>query len=138
MSDLEVLSRRAFVARSRAWPLAALLLPAFRLPLLLPESSGGLQSDLATAFGSRECRRALGRAYLDGTPREASREVLLQEIVKGDVLSHRDLSGREPRVLRHLLEQQIRHDFRQGRLASVDGWQLSVTEARLCALAWLL
>ena len=38
---------------------------------------------------------------------------------------------------RSAIAANIRDDFAQGRIVDADGWQLSLTEARLCALAAL-
>ena len=39
---------------------------------------------------------------------------------------------------RFVLDRAVKRDHEAMRLASVDGWQLSVTEARLCGLAYHL
>ncbi len=44
----------------------------------------------------------------------------------------------DARQLRTLLAQKREHDFRNGNIAIVDGWVLSRTEARACALVALL
>jgi len=36
-----------------------------------------------------------------------------------------------------LIEEEIREDYRDGRIARVSGWPLSITEARIFALASL-
>jgi hypothetical protein len=40
----------------------------------------------------------------------------------------------DPDALRAALEKQVILDFAAGRIVTVDGWVLSVTEARQCAL----
>ncbi len=40
----------------------------------------------------------------------------------------------DPIALLAVLQRQVRRDFELGRTIEVDGWILSVTEARLCAL----
>jgi hypothetical protein len=44
---------------------------------------------------------------------------------------------REPSRWRALLRLEAAQDFAHGRVARVDGWVLSRTEARLCAAVWL-
>jgi hypothetical protein len=39
---------------------------------------------------------------------------------------------------RRCLSEGVRRDFAEGRVVRIDGWLLSVTEARLCALAALV
>ena len=49
---------------------------------------------------------------------------MLQSLVRADLATHRgDLTA------------LIKDDFRTGRTLQADGWALSLTEARLCALA---
>ena len=43
----------------------------------------------------------------------------------------------EPLLLRNQIDRRIRSDYREGRIETIEGWVLSRTEARLCALAAL-
>jgi hypothetical protein len=42
--------------------------------------------------------------------------------------------GTVPAALSARLDQQVQDDFARGRTVNVNGWILSVTEARQCAL----
>ena len=64
--------------------------------------------------------KAIGTAYLHQVPDEAS---------------VRDLVALLPTTSNTGLEEAVRHDFAMGNHVLVDGWILSVTEARQCALA---
>jgi hypothetical protein len=64
--------------------------------------------------------RLVGEGYLAARPEEAT-PVRLQRAV-----------GRLAD-----LEARIRDDFEHGRIVRIEGWALSVTEARLCSLALL-
>lgn len=64
--------------------------------------------------------KSVGAAYLRQVPDEAS---------------VRDLVGNLPNSSSAVLEEVIRKDFNTGNHVIVDGWILSVTEARQCALA---
>src|SRR5438105_4413773 len=70
--------------------------------------------------------RQLGDHYRAATPREKSADALRAAIS----------NGRGPRIplLRKSIDDQIRDDFAAGRTVLVDGWILSVTEARQAAL----
>ena len=75
----------------------------------------------------------LGRAYLKLKPDEASDEILWN-----DVLTERP-SNRSPRTkdtttFARQIEQRIKQDFSNENIVVVDGWILSVTEARQCAI----
>jgi hypothetical protein len=75
----------------------------------------------------RACRRALPPAV--GTP----------ERLTGLILTDLPAANRgSAPALAETLRARSRLDFRRGRIVSVDGWMLSLTEVRLYALAGLL
>jgi len=74
----------------------------------------GLFSDLGSA-------KRIGARYLKSYPHEANRDRLLSSVAE-----HRSA-----------LMLAIRSDYRSGRTLEIEGWQLSLTEARICALAAL-
>ena len=69
---------------------------------------------------------ALGRRYRAARPEENSRAALIRVL-------H---TGLDPgaALTRGRLDERIRADFAQGRTVQLDGWIVSVTEARQCAL----
>ena len=71
--------------------------------------------------------RELGSHYRASTPNENSANALRAAISNGDRL-HIPLLGIGS------LDDQIRDDFEAGRIVLVDGWILSLTEARQAAL----
>ena len=71
--------------------------------------------------------RTLGAHYRAATPSENTADALRSALSRG--------SGfRIPFSRGASLDDRIRDDFASGRIAVVDGWILSVTEARQCAL----
>jgi hypothetical protein len=71
--------------------------------------------------------RQLGAHYRAATPSESTAEALRA--------AHARRPGvRLPFVPDKSTDKQIRDDFAAGRTVLVDGWVLSVTEARQCAL----
>jgi len=80
----------------------------------------------------------LGRFYLEVNPREADAALLVTLIgaARGPALPPASPSTDE--ALRADLEERIRNDFIYSNTVEVDGWLLSLTEARLCALVSLL
>ena len=84
--------------------------------------------DLFTDLGPP---RAIGHRYLQCFSQERNR-AFLQKTITGEKQLH------DARQLRSLLAQKREHDFRNGDIAIVDGWILSRTEARTCALVALL
>lgn len=75
----------------------------------------------------------IGRAYLRSHP-EAADAASLSVLTSRD---RRDLEVSKEATLEtmvRLLNREIRSDFENGRTVHIDGWILSQTEARLCAL----
>ena len=103
------MTRRAWLALCAAWCLAR------------PRRTGllGLFADVPRA-------QRLGQAYTEGMAQAPA--ALTGSVLQG-------LSGAGP--LRAQVAELVRQDFAAGRMACVDGWMLSETEARLCALAAL-
>ncbi len=66
--------------------------------------------------------QAIGKEYVKQTPDEQSARKLV------NLLSDRSSDA-------STLENEIAQDFRSGKTVMVDGWILSVTEARQCALS---
>ena len=77
----------------------------------------------------------IGRAYLNLFPSEANARQLVSLIVE----RHPGAFG--PAVsleeARALLQQAVREDFHEEKTVELNGWVVSRTEARLCALACL-
>ena len=71
--------------------------------------------------------RQLGARYRASTPSEKSAAALRAALSSGH-------GPRIPFINRGSLDDQIRDDFSTGRTVVVDGWVLSVTEARQAAL----
>lgn len=90
-------------------------------PPLEPEARPALLSMLGDPARVRE----LGRRYRSMMPEEKSREALLSAL-----RSEPDSTPTEEGQFK----EQIRDDFASGRVVTLDGWVLSRTEARQCAL----
>jgi hypothetical protein len=75
--------------------------------------------------------RAIGHRYLQYSSQEKNR-AFLKRAITGEKRLH------DAKQLRTLLAQKREDDFRTGAIVIVDGWILSRTEARTCALIALL
>jgi hypothetical protein len=82
---------------------------------------------LAVVFDDVEAARAVGEAYLAGHPDEADEQLLLRLLG----LERGDIRADDVRRLR----AAVRGDYERSDLALVEGWYLSRTECRLCALS---
>lgn len=68
----------------------------------------------------------IGLNYMLKVPKESRERVLVKHLMGN--------SNGEEGALSDNLDQQIKNDFLTGNTVMVDGWILSVTEARQCAL----
>jgi hypothetical protein len=75
--------------------------------------------------------RDLGRRYRMEVPAEDDVRALTQAIMARQYTT-------SPLPLRARVSDQVRRDFADGTTVSLNGWILSVTEARQCALFSLL
>jgi hypothetical protein len=90
--------------------------------------AGQLRFILADEAGARR----VGLAYLSQSPEERDRQVLVDLLIAGVVWP--SLAGADVRTL---IDARVRRDFASGDVVQLQGWMLSHTEARLCALAAL-
>lgn len=87
-------------------------------------------------FSQERSARAIGERYLARVPDEADATILTARVA-GDMQGYLRLASADTPTLRALLAAQQRDDFAHGRTVTIDGWVLSCTEARLCALVTL-
>lgn len=123
------LSRRQFL---KAGSISALLLA---IPGLESWAAPPLQQEvlphpeLLVILGDPERVCELGRCYRSSVPNERTRKALSAAL-------HQEFPAGSPS--RRHLQERIRDEFAMGRTVQLDGWVLSVTEARQCALYSLL
>jgi hypothetical protein len=132
MTDRPITRRRLLAAAGGlALPLA--LAPLRPWSALVDVAPGSRAARLAGLLADQESAAAVGRAYLYSVPAEADSRLLVQRLSaslgKGRMLGDDEL--------RRLLARRIDRDFAEERVATVQGWVLSVTELRLCALCAL-
>jgi hypothetical protein len=82
-------------------------------------------------FTDLDSARDLGHQYLRFFAHESDVPLLRRAVIGS-------ARPRDVNHLRALLAQKREHDFRTGDIAIVDGWVLSRSEARVCALIALL
>jgi len=106
-------------------------------PLLSCNSELAVPTALAhplslSAINDAATLKQLGERYRTLTPDEAGRQALVRLLLtdeNGQIVSQIDSSD-----LQQFLLQSIRQDYRSTNTVMLDGWILSVTEARQCAL----
>ena len=88
---------------------------------------------VAELVGDDGAARFIGERYLRTARAERTIAALATPLRLGELLSVTDTKERNA-----IIARRIRHDFHCRRTTRVDGWILSLTEARLCALAALV
>lgn len=89
---------------------------------------------LISLFSDRRCVHAIAAAYLVTLARERASPAALTR----DILGHTSISsaaGLTVPMVRRIVAERISLDFLYDDIVCIDGWMLSKTEARLCALA---
>ena len=127
---VERLPRRGFLALSAVGAVATASLRPWRS--LVEVRTPTLPVRLAGLVRDQQSAAEVGAAYLAGAPAERSTRVLVHHlraaIEPAGAVPDRD------RALRLVLDAAVRRDFELGATCRVDGWVLSLTEARLAAL----
>ena len=69
--------------------------------------------------------RHIGKTYRTTTPAEAEEQKLINLL---------DTDGSQTSDPAHQLDAKARQDYASGKIVTIDGWIISITEARQCAL----
>jgi hypothetical protein len=124
----DLASRRRFLAGLSALALAHVAGSRLR------GHDSGIPNYLPHFFGYRSAAPiTVGQRYLEKAPAESSISWLSETIFGNHLLSGHP----EMRVLIAHVRALRRRDFSDGDLVEIDGWLITRTEARLCALAAL-
>lgn len=105
--------------------------------LHLPEQAAYVKPKLLSQLCDDETIRGLGHSYLELRPTERNPDVLMKEIYGARV----DIDGLRKQdilLVQTQSETAIRRDFALGKTVILNGWILSLTEARQCALYFML
>ena len=86
------------------------------------------RTDLVAALGA-DTVRTIGESYRAMTPGERDAESLREAII-----ASRPWTAHVPGLRQPSPAELVQHDFDRGRTVVVQGWILSATEARQCAL----
>lgn len=101
-----------------------------------PGGDAPLAGWLRSMIADLESARRVGQAYLAKAPAEADRQRLLAGLFPRLDPGEARL-GDGPASWRDSFSTRCRRDFAEGQTVQIEGWVLSLTEARLCALAAL-
>lgn len=92
---------------------------------------GELTDAVADLLQHPQSAAIIGEAYLALVDHENSAAELSRRLLQGIATSKERIDAR-------ILLERIRSDFAEGDVVKLDGWLLSRTEARICALYALL
>lgn len=99
--------------------------------LRAPEHSSILADpEILSSIWDEDTISTVGKAYLTDRPDE-NNERALEKLLTGSLSA-------DANQIPELLQQRIVQDYKQGKMVVVEGWLLSVTEARQCALFSIL
>ena len=135
---MSAFATRRSVLREFAFSIAFVF--ARPLHVVLREHTSGAHDNLIVRLSNvlvhRESAAMIGQEYLRCVPEENNVDVLVDLICSPSAGQQKELmySG-DAKVLRAILSSQQRDDFANDRTVKVQGWILSYTEVRLCALA---
>jgi hypothetical protein len=90
---------------------------------------------LAGLLHHPESARVVGAEYLRVAEGRNTAGGLTAELIAELPAPRNTLRGASDDELRHILAVGARNDFAAGRTIELDGWVMSLTEARLCAIA---
>ncbi len=91
-----------------------------------------LRPDALSRFCDKDTILEIGKQYIAQVPAEARKERLLELLLTNE--KGEKLAASEKAVTRHWIEQRVLHDFQTENIVMVNGWILSATETRQCAL----
>jgi hypothetical protein len=135
MSASAEIRRRQFLAGSAGFGVLLLVRSSLGLGWLGRRPVDGAR--LAGLLHHQASARIVGQEYLRVMPEEASERVLTSHLVRAATVGSMPLDRATDRELRQLMARAATQDFRDGRTTRLDGWVVSLTEARLCALTVL-
>ena len=119
------MNRRSFLSHSTLATIAAWF-PASWFAGKATNAHLYAEPELLHIIDAPEKVQAIGTSYRTAYPEFDSTDKLLQALKTAEA------------DVKNALNTQVRHDFEQGNVVQVEGWILSTTEARQCALYTLL
>ena len=134
MGNIQHLSRRgfnAFLAGAVAWPCSGEASPLTNQGCIHQKIG---QDILVSLFENPRNARAIGAACLKSlppnSPQQLTRAILAAAECDAETI-------KATHAVRQRISNRVRKDFAEDAVVSVDGWMLSLTEARLYALVAL-
>jgi len=112
---------------------AAAALFAIMPDILRPREAAAGADPIDTLWSDPANARTVGRRYLQMQPTDVAVDPMMQDVF-GDRMARGEIDAES---LRTAIAERRLYDFASGDTVIIDGWLLSRTEARLCALSVL-
>jgi hypothetical protein len=125
------MKRRLFIITSLA-ALTGISVTFIRRILSTSENKALAQPRFLSRLCDQNTIRMLGRAYLRLKPKENKNEILLSDLLQ-EKSAKIFLEKKDVLIAESQIEKRIRQDFETNNIVLVQGWVLSITEARQCA-----
>jgi hypothetical protein len=125
---------RRFVCLSLGSASGLSLTPRYVQALAPGADPDELAARLRALLYDREAARRLGHSYVRQVPTEDDPRILARLAVASAEAQQVDAMSLDRASLNQRLDAQVRGDFASGNTIQLDGWVLSRTEGRLCAL----
>ena len=126
--------RRATFIKLSVFTTAAMSLPSLEGCTEKPFNKAVAQPPFLSHLFDVKTIRAAGQSYLKQTPAENKKSKLVNLLIDNASFT----ASAESVVVRSYFDKKIQQDFAEGKTVIADGWVLSVTEARQCALFELM
>ena len=94
-----------------------------------------LRDKLVGLFHDKESAKTIGREYLKNAPEETHYKILIEKILTNSNTRLKIQTESSPNRIKNILVKKIREDYEHGRIIYLKDWIISITEARISALA---
>ena len=136
MFTSSLFSRRSVLAAMTAFTLTGLARVGIEFARPVSKLPAALSSLLHLLEPSRNSAKVVGQMYLAQRPQENDTQTLLGHLLAampGSEIYVHDRAGQRAEI-----KHRISKDFDEGKTVLLDGWLVSLTEARLCAFLALV
>ena len=127
------MKRKDFIVTATAAAVAVTL-----TPLLLTKCSGKkhydplIMPDMLSQFCSEQMIREIGYMYRKQSPGESTKEKLTELLLSDD--AGKKINATDKEAVLELIDKKVQSEFVAYRILVLNGWVITRTEARQCAL----
>jgi hypothetical protein len=132
------MKRRSFILLTGSGILGATVPVVYRWMNLSDWGSPYAQPRLLSLVTTRRNIKSLGKQYVQLFPQESNYNLLFNLLSDSKQGSKRITHESNVNAILSIMDRKIKADFYNDRTLVLNGWVLSVTEARQCALFFLL